>query len=204
MRLTEIADSLGAGNYTQTISVGGSDELGVLADSFSILSQRLNDRESELEKTTELANQDFLTGLWNRRYLDRRAQEHFSLSKRHSHDLSVIYMDADYFKRINDTYGHAAGDEVLKEFAAILNAQLRKSDFVARVGGEEFVMVLPETNLEGAVQAAIKLRTRIKSHPFLGEKALKITASFGLASGSERNAVCPTCAEYVPKLSDVL
>lgn len=181
-QLTEIADDLGAGNYKRTIQVSGSDELGVLADSFGILSQRLNDRESTLEKTTELANQDFLTGLWNRRYLDRRSQEHFSLSKRHGHDLSVIYFDADYFKKINDSYGHAAGDEVLKGIADILKKQLRKTDFVARVGGEEFVMVLPETALDGALQAAVKLRNELKARSFLGEKGLKVTASFGVAS----------------------
>ena len=184
-QLSELADDLGAGNYTRSISVSGTDELGVLADSFVILSQRLNDRESALEKTTELANQDFLTGLWNRRYLDRRAQEHFSLSKRHSHDMSVIYFDADHFKKINDTYGHAAGDEVLKSFASILSTQLRRTDFVARVGGEEFVMVLPETGLDGALQAAVKLRNLIKAHPFLGDKQIKVTASFGVASIGE-------------------
>lgn len=181
-QLTEIADDLGAGNYKRSIQVSGSDELGVLADSFGILSQRLNDRESTLEKTTELANQDFLTGLWNRRYLDRRSQEHFLLSKRHGHDLSVIYFDADYFKKINDSYGHAAGDEVLRAIADILKAQLRKTDFVARVGGEEFVMVLPETSLDGALQAAVKLRNELKARTFLGERALKVTASFGVVS----------------------
>lgn len=195
-QLTELADDLGAGNYTRSISVSGTDELGVLADSFVILSQRLNDRESALEKTTELANQDFLTGLWNRRYLDRRAQEHFSLSKRHEHDLSVVYMDADYFKKINDTHGHAAGDEVLKQLAAILTAQLRRTDFVARVGGEEFVLVLPETSLDGAIQAAIKLRNLLKEKNFLGEKALKVTASFGVASVGE-NSKLKNAAELI-------
>jgi len=195
-QLTEIADDLGAGNYTRTIDVSNRDELGVLADSFTILSQRLNDRESKLEKTTELANQDFLTGLWNRRYLDRRAQELFSLSKRHDHDLSVIYLDADHFKKINDTYGHSAGDEVLKSFAEILNAQLRKTDFVARVGGEEFVMVLPETALDGALQVALKLRSHFKAHSFLGDKGLKVTASFGVASIGE-NAELKNAGELI-------
>jgi diguanylate cyclase (GGDEF)-like protein len=193
-QLTELADDLSAGNYTRTVKVAGSDELGVLADSFSLLSQRLNDRESALEKSTELANQDFLTGLWNRRYLDRRAQEHFSLSKRHGHDLSLMYLDADYFKKINDTYGHAAGDEVLRDLAAILTAQLRKTDFVARVGGEEFVMVLPETGLDGAIQAAVKLREAIKGHAFLGEKATRLTVSLGVVSIGE-NAGLASAAE---------
>ncbi len=181
-QLAAIVDDLGAGNYKKIIEIKNQDELGVLADSFSILSSRLEAREAELEKTTELANQDFLTGLWNKRYLDRRTQEHFILSKRHSHDLSLIYLDADHFKKINDTFGHASGDEVLKDFSALLKSRLRITDFVARVGGEEFVMVLPETNLEGAIVAAQKLRNLINEHRFLGEKQHKMSASLGVAS----------------------
>lgn len=183
--LATIADDLGAGNYRSNIVVRGSDELGVLADSFSILSQKLDARESELEKSTELANQDFLTGLWNRRYMDRRVQEHFALAKRHNHDLSLVYLDADHFKRVNDVHGHAAGDDVLKDFAKIMKQQLRDTDFVARVGGEEFVMVLPQTNLEGALLAATKLRNAIKAHVFLGELKVKLTASMGVMSIKE-------------------
>jgi diguanylate cyclase (GGDEF)-like protein len=96
-----------------------------------------------------------------------------------------VYLDADHFKKINDAYGHAAGDEVLRDLSAILKAQLRKTDFVARVGGEEFVMVLPETSIEGAVQAAVKLREAIKGHVFLGERAVRVTASLGVTALSE-------------------
>lgn len=183
--LSQIADNLGAGNYSSATQVSGTDELGVLSDSFAILSQKLHSRESELEKSTELANQDFLTGLWNRRYLERRLQEYFSLAKRHNHDLSLIYLDADNFKRVNDTQGHAAGDEVLKDFAKILKSNVRDTDFVARVGGEEFVVVLPDTNLEGALQAAEKLRRHIKNHEFVEGLGLKLTSSFGVMSFQE-------------------
>jgi diguanylate cyclase (GGDEF)-like protein len=183
--LAAMADELGAGNYHHKVSVPGHDELGVLADSFANLSQRLNARETELEKSTDLANRDFLTGLWNRRYLERRLGEHFSLSRRHGNDLSLIYLDADHFKRINDTYGHASGDEVLQGLAEIMKSQLRKTDFLARVGGEEFVMVCPETNLEGALQVATKLRAKLAEHDFLGPQKIKMTASFGVASLSE-------------------
>ena len=187
--LTAIADDLGAGNYHNKINVKGSDELGVLADSFTILSQRLDARETELEKTTELANQDFLTQVWNRRYMDRRLQEYLSLARRHGHDLSLVYLDADHFKKINDTYGHPAGDEVLKNFAAIMKKQLRETDLVARVGGEEFVLVLPETGIAGALQAATKLREAIKAFDFLGEKRIKMTASFGVMALNEDSGI---------------
>jgi diguanylate cyclase (GGDEF)-like protein len=183
--LSAMADELGAGNYNYKASVPGDDELGVLADSFANLSQRLNARESELEKSTDLANRDFLTGLWNRRYLERRLSEQFALSRRHSNDLSLIYLDADHFKRINDTYGHASGDEVLKDLAEIMKSQLRKTDFLARVGGEEFVMVCPETDLPGALQVANKMRAKLAEHNFLGSHKIKMTASFGIASLAE-------------------
>jgi len=178
--LKALADDLGAGNYKVDLNVKGSDELGALADSFSILASRLELRESELEKSTAAANQDFLTGLWNRRYLERRIIELFKLAKRHRQDFGLIYMDADHFKRVNDTYGHSAGDEVLQDLAMLIKEQLRVTDFAARVGGEEFVVVLPETNYKGALIAAQKIRFAIKSHRFLGAKAHSLTASIGV------------------------
>jgi diguanylate cyclase (GGDEF)-like protein len=132
-----------------------------------------------------MANKDFLTQVWNRRYMDRRVQEFFSLARRHGHELSLVYLDADHFKKINDTYGHAAGDEVLKSFAAIMQQQIRDTDLVARVGGEEFVLVLPETGIEGALQVATKLRENIKAFEFLGDKRIKMTASIGVMTLSE-------------------
>ncbi len=191
--LTKAADELGAGNYRASVSIKGSDELGVLSDSFNILSHRLESREAELEKSTEAANQDFLTGLWNRRYLDRRTQEHLALSKRHGRDLAIVYMDADHFKKINDTFGHKAGDDVLIDFGKVAKTHLRESDFLARAGGEEFVIVLPETDLAGALQVAQKVRNVLKAHRFLNEKNVPMTASFGVVSlgsvGPVRNAL---------------
>jgi diguanylate cyclase (GGDEF)-like protein len=180
--LTAFADDLGAGNYKRKINVRGSDELGVLADSFSLLSATLEAREVALEKSTELANKDFLTGLWNRRYLDRRLEEYFQLAKRHNHALSVIFLDADHFKKINDTLGHAAGDQILKDIARILAHCLRKTDFIARVGGEEFVTVLPETSLEQALQVAVKIRNFIKAQTFLDQNRVKLTMSMGVTT----------------------
>jgi diguanylate cyclase (GGDEF)-like protein len=181
-KLTTLAEDLGAGNYERHIEVKGSDELGALSDSFNILSQRLSMREAELEKTTELANQDFLTGLWNRRSMDKKLLEVFQDSINSKNDLSLIYLDADHFKKVNDTYGHAAGDQVLKELSQLLKISVRETDFISRVGGEEFIVVLEKTDLETAKKFAQLILKNIRDHRFVEGIGHRMTASLGIAS----------------------
>ena len=108
---------------------------------------------------------DGLTGLLNRRELDTRAGELIALARRYGRALSCVMIDLDHFKRINDHYGHAAGDQVLREVAQRIRAACRSSDVAARYGGEEFMLLLPDTEVQGAVTVAEKLRTLVASQP---------------------------------------
>jgi diguanylate cyclase (GGDEF)-like protein len=145
----------------------------------------------EVQRYKELSLTDYLTGLFNKRYFQTRFIEEVTRAKRSSYDLSLIFCDIDYFKRINDRFGHHIGDDVLKTTAQILAggidelniiSRLRKSDIIARYGGEEFVIILPETGKQGAAIAAERLRREIESYTFrLDGEDVHITMSFGVA-----------------------
>lgn len=126
---------------------------------------------------------DPLTNCYNRRALDSFIESDISYARRSGTDLSIIMLDLDNFKDINDVHGHLAGDAVLKEISTLIPALVRKSDYLARYGGEEFMLVLPDTSLYLAVQLAEKLRKKIEEHEIdLGEKRITVTASIGVAS----------------------
>jgi two-component system, cell cycle response regulator len=145
-----------------------------------------------LEHSLRVANQrnrilsitDALTGTYNRRYLLEQLPRELERCRRYGYPLSVLMCDIDHFKTINDAKGHAAGDEVLQQFAARAQKSIRgNSDWVARYGGEEFLIILPETGQAGAVTVAEKIRTVTAATPFAtrtGDAA--VTASFGVAS----------------------
>ncbi|GGD88263.1 PleD family two-component system response regulator [Aureimonas endophytica] len=135
-----------------------------------------------LRTTIELATSDALTGLQNRRFLDAHLPSVIERARSESRPTALLIADIDHFKRINDTYGHDAGDEVLKEFARRLRAGLRASDLACRLGGEEFVIVMPDTAAEAAAPIAERLRQTICERPFdLGKESLAVTVSIGLA-----------------------
>lgn len=146
---------------------------------------------AELERLEELSLTDFLTGLYNMRYLNARLTEELERAKRHQAHLCVIFCDIDFFKQVNDRYGHQFGDFVLKEIGQLLVskvddikiiARLRKSDVVARYGGEEFVVILPETSKKNALEVAERMRQAIAEHHFQGHgKSVYVTMSFGVA-----------------------
>jgi len=139
------------------------------------------------EKLIEISNTDTLTGLKNRHFFDELVKTEIERSNRYNTPLSLIMMDLDRFKRINDTYGHPTGDEVLKKTAATIQSMLRESDVAARVGGEEFMILLPRTDIKKACEIAEKMRKMIenKIHPVAG----KVTASFGVAEkGADESA----------------
>ena len=127
----------------------------------------------------EMSLTDDLTQLRNRRAFDRELTTRFATAKRYERPLSIATIDIDYFKQINDTYGHQAGDAVLQAVARILNTSSRVPDFVARIGGEEFCVILPETGLFEAIQFAEKIRASVAAHPIEGQP---VTVSIGISS----------------------
>ncbi|MEK6527630.1 MAG: diguanylate cyclase, partial [Nitrospirota bacterium] len=129
----------------------------------------------------KLAITDFLTGLYNTRYLYHRLEEEFSRVRRYNIPLTCLMMDIDFFKKINDTYGHKIGDQVLKEFSQLLKKNVRKSDILARYGGEEFIILLPNTSKKGSVSEAERLADSIKKHKF---KSLKGKHSISVSIGA--------------------
>ena len=148
--------------------------------------KRYNDRlRASVKQTIELAVTDPLTGLYNRRYLDNHLKLLFNRSMARGRPLSVLITDIDRFKHVNDTYGHDGGDEVLREFAHRVRSTVRGADLACRYGGEEFVVVMPDTSPEIAAAVAERLRAAIEDRPFSAEiagEALNVTASFGIAS----------------------
>jgi diguanylate cyclase (GGDEF)-like protein/PAS domain S-box-containing protein len=127
----------------------------------------------------ELATTDPLTGLKNRLVLQQKLEDEFQRTHRYRAPLSLILMDVDRFKAFNDTFGHLAGDEVLREVARLLGAAARTTDVVSRFGGEEFAILLPNTDLEGATSLAERFRVSIESAPW---PRRRVTASFGVAA----------------------
>jgi len=131
-----------------------------------------------LDQTTR----DPLTGLNNRRSALEELQNRFDLSQRHNRPLAVIMCDLDHFKLINDTLGHGAGDLVLEEFGQRVRSNLRTTDLAGRIGGEEFLLILPETEMEGALLLAERLRAATAEVPFeLQPESLRVTCSLGVA-----------------------
>ena len=127
-----------------------------------------------------LANQDYLTNLYNSRYLNEIAEDYIILSKRENKTFSIIILDIDNFKKINDTYGHAIGDEVIKSLASLLKKQARESDIIARLGGDEFVILLPYCDKTQAYKIAETLRSMIEKHTIVGESNIQFSISLGV------------------------
>ncbi|MFZ1614172.1 MAG: GGDEF domain-containing protein [Holophaga sp.] len=143
------------------------------------------------ETLLDQSTKDPLTGMANRGAILADLQSRFDLSRRHGRSLSVIMCDLDHFKRINDTYGHGAGDHVLSAFGELLRQNLRGTDLAGRIGGEEFLLVLPETEMEGAMFLAERIRTALAAAPqVIGDLAIPVTCSLGVAEriGIDREA----------------
>jgi len=146
----------------------------------AFLHEKVENEKSQFEK---LAITDYLTGLYNTRYFYNRIDEEISRTQRYKLQLSFLMIDIDHFKKINDNYGHRAGDIVLSEFAQLLKKHTRKSDVLARYGGEEFIMLLPQTSPEAAVSKAETIKNVIKKHRFHEIKGKNgLTVSIGISS----------------------
>jgi len=127
---------------------------------------------------------DVLTGWYNRRYLQTRLGEELARARRHGTTLTCLMLDIDHFKRVNDSYGHAAGDSVLREVAHRIESEVRASDIAARYGGEEFVILLPETQTGSGERLAERIRRAVAREPFdIGKgRQIDVTASIGIAT----------------------
>lgn len=155
---------------------------GVLAYLNETRDRRIFQLERELE---HLANTDGLSGAFNRRHFTHLAQNELERARRYGHPLSLLIMDIDHFKRINDTYGHSAGDSTIRVLAETCRGLLRHSDFLGRLGGEEFAVLLPESALESATQTAGRLRELLSRTelPLQNKNVtIVVTVSIGVAS----------------------
>jgi len=161
-----------------------SNIIDVALDKWTRLQQAMVDKEN-LEK---LANFDSLTGLYNRRAILDKLNELINLANRYKEDFSLSMLDIDHFKKVNDRYGHLTGDEVLEKIAVLIRRNIRETDIVGRYGGEEFIIILPKTNLSSAWVVAERLRTIIEKTEMKDSagNAFTITVSQGLV-GWERD-----------------
>ena len=151
---------------------------------YSYFVQLLNNEQALREKAEQEARRDFLTGLPNRHAYQERISQEAQRSKRYGRDLAILMVDIDNFKLVNDVLGHEWGDIVLQKTAAQLSKSIRAVDFIARIGGEEFLIILPETHLDGAIQVANRLLTAIRENPVETKKGLlPVTVSIGISSG---------------------
>jgi diguanylate cyclase (GGDEF)-like protein len=146
----------------------------------------VTDLVQQADKLLELATVDGMTGLFNRRHFFSLAEIEWSRYQRHLRPMSLIMLDIDQFKSINDTFGHDAGDQVIVQIAEVCRQQKRTSDVVARFGGEEFLLLLPETLMSQAQEVAEQLRQRVESlHFSIASHAISATVSIGVAEASE-------------------
>jgi diguanylate cyclase (GGDEF)-like protein len=186
--LTEPAIALGKGLSVPVpeVSIQESAEVAVaLRQAGELLAARTTSLVAANQELEQLARVDALTGLQNRNSANERLRQEFLRLKRSGHLYVVLFMDIDYFKAINDTYGHDTGDQVLRHVATVLKDTLRESDFVARYGGEEFLAVLPETNAEGALRLAETVRQTVSRHAF--PVAERVTVSIGVAMATDQD-----------------
>jgi diguanylate cyclase (GGDEF)-like protein len=177
----------------------GDDEIGILVEALNGMRARLAASHRELEAKVEertqelqtlagelrlLSTKDALTGCFNRRNMEERLGTEIARSRRYGLHLSLVLCDIDRFKTVNDTYGHATGDHVLRDFAQLLMAGVRQDvDWVVRFGGEEFLVVLPETPVAGAVRLMERFRQGFAERPMaFNDQRFHVTASFGVVS----------------------
>ena len=171
--------------------------------------EHLAEMEAMFRQLEEISVRDALTGLYNRRYFQDRIEQEFQRGERHHRPVSLIMVDIDHFKRVNDTYGHPVGDEVLKCVARLLLEQTRTIDIAGRYGGEEFALVLPETPLEDARLVAERIRERVEAtilhrveRAGLEAEPLHCTLSLGVASYA--GAGYPSPADFLRAADEAL
>jgi len=179
MSITKATSELAAGNLKHRIDITSSDEIGLMAKNIQHMAHSLDKIYSDLEQE---ASTDPVTGLANRRLLSSVFIKETSRAKRHGETIAVVMLDIDHFKQVNDTYGHAIGDEVLKHIAGICKRMLREHDYCFRYGGEEFVLLIAANRSAELPQIVERLRKQIADTPWdKGTDRIAATASFGVS-----------------------
>ncbi len=167
------------GNLKKRILLDSDDEMGDLARTFNSMAHMLEQDRAELQR---IAAHDHLTGLLNKREFMKQFSQEMERSARYDHPFSLLMIDIDHFKKVNDEHGHLVGDEALRQVAQIVRHTLRPMDVVGRYGGEEFTAVLPETDRDAAYATAERVREQINAQPLiLGKESLCIAVSIGVA-----------------------
>ncbi len=174
----------GAGGFILVMVILWNRKLARLNREIASANLKLQDKTTELE---HISITDSLTTLYNRRYVEKTFELELRRTIRHKHDMSLMIIDIDFFKAINDTFGHQEGDTVLKMFATLLKTSVRSTDTLGRWGGEEFIIICPEINIDNAVHMAQGLCDKIAQTPF--EIAEKQTASFGVTGFIEGDSI---------------
>jgi len=191
--ITSIEHTIQTRDFAHRIQLGGKDEMGVISYSFNEL---LDIAEKLIKEKDYLASTDSLTGAYNRYKFTQLFAVELQHELRYGGGLALIMFDIDNFKRVNDEFGHKAGDMVLKEITQLVLGLIRATDVMTRWGGEEFLILVPRDGREAAVTLAEKLRGAIEDHPFPGVS--KVTASFGVGAcmpGDTLESICARADE---------
>ena len=169
------------------------------------LQKALKESERLRRRYEEMSIIDHLTKLYNRRFFFNEVTSGLSRALRYDQSFSLLIMDLDHFKEINDTYGHDCGDDVLKNIANILSRFTREGDTLARYGGEEFVMALPNTNLDGAMKLAERIRSTIEAtQQECKEHSITLTISIGVTSMQQESVADDEIVNYHPQVADLI
>jgi len=179
--LKEGADQFRGGDLSHRVPITSRDEFGQLGGTFNTMAEKLQKDQAELE---DLSHRDGLTGLDNYREFRRQLGEEAQRSLRYGRPFSLLMLDLDHFKQVNDTYGHLAGDEALRSLAGLIRREVRPVDRIARYGGEEFVIILPETATAGALATAERIRDIVATRPIPvnGDREVTLTVSIGVVT----------------------
>lgn len=179
---------LESGNLDYRFNEKRDDEIGMLIKGYDLMASQIKIKTRKLEKISQelrvLSITDGLTGLFNHRHFYDVLEKETIRAQRYDHPLSILFLDIDHFKNVNDRFGHKAGDEVLRQIALLLLQNKRQTDVAFRYGGEEFAVILPETNKQSSLIIAEKIRKAIEAHNMKKIDRLidKITVSIGIAA----------------------
>ena len=190
-RLRNMVNVISQGNWDQRVRVESFQEIAALAETFNQMAEKIEKSEEEiqakqaelLEKNRlleQLATTDPLTQVYNRRYILGRLPSELAHAVRYGEKLSTIMIDLDHFKKVNDTYGHSVGDQALLGVVEVINQTIRKADIMGRWGGEEFIVICPNTGREAAAALAERIRQRVEEAEFTTAEGIRIPLSISM------------------------